>query len=435
MLFCLYLWSKSKSDVENFVSLFNMDDFLIHLSWICRMANRILSQNDSNSEKPLLCLEFAANKQKIPTIQQFAEPKSVQDIIDGTVYAIVVSIFQEVTISHDNYSSVFSILDSIDYKPQQPCTIEGLSAGNIDDHLNLCLIIEFAISDKTLTIDQLISDIRRLPRSFYVLDKQINFLEDAINLWISKFPCMHTLPDVKNAQTDIVKGLHIAGILSRIFSAQIPKNSIIINENLTEEQMKSNWDLCKPVLDDLGVFVPPKFPAPDKIFLCFVADLFYATRAGAKRFVKVEPPPPPVVVVKPIDTYVPPKPVIIKPVVNKQQRPKTTNAVRLSDKNRKLSNLKIDPSATKNAMSNNDIEIDLVLAALQNVKGLTIEKQEMENFAKKIVRFSNGHHINYKNFMHQFGEKAADAQKFFEYCKSKPEGIPSNILKVVKKRP
>lgn len=412
------------------------------------MAKRVLSQSDTASEKLLLCLEFASNKQKFQDISLKSDIETIQDVLLGIQYLIIASIFHDVTVSNqnanDNYSSVLNILDSIGYKPHQPCTVSGLVSGNAEDHLNLCLIIEFVVFDKTLTKDQLISDIRRLPRSFYVLEKQVNFIEEAINIWVSKFPCIHTIPDITDAQHDIAKGYYVAGILSRVFPAQVPKSSIVINSNMTDEQIKSNWDLCKPVLNDLGVFTPSKFPIPEKLFMCFISDLFYATRVGAKKFVKVEPPPPPVAVVKPIVTPIsvlPARPLIITSVINKQPRPKTsTSSSRGNNQNKKLSKQPNDTEKTKNAMStpivassNNDVEIELVSIALENFTGHN--DPENSQFAKVIVKFANSHKINNKEFLAKFSGKEEFAQKFFEWCRKKPEGIPPSVMKVVKKKP
>ena len=335
-----------------------MDENLYHFQWIVNLANRILLHGHEEKEKPLLSISFAQKIQKFD-LPEFDLPKNVDDLKDGKAYLVLASVFSNITIDSNNFinnfQSVILVLGSIGYKPQQPCSPENLANGILQDHLNLCEIFEFAISDKSLDLELLVSDLRRLPRSFFVLQSRPNFLEDALSLWLSKFPCLHTLPDIKNMQEDISKGMHIAGILARIFPTRIQKNSIhcVISEENKEKEIKENWDLIKPVLDELGVLVPEKFPIYEKLFLCFIADIVQATRTGAKKFVRLDPPPPPVVTLRPLSALDPfmqraiqaQKPVITVPlapkaleqkrpfsaavkIVTETKRPKTTEARR-----------------------------------------------------------------------------------------------------------
>jgi hypothetical protein len=66
-------------------------------------------------------------------------------------------------------------------------------------------------------------------------------LEDAISLWLSKFPCSHTLPEITSLRDEILLGEHIAFSLSRIFPTRIPKDLIRVGRDLTSLMIDQNW--------------------------------------------------------------------------------------------------------------------------------------------------------------------------------------------------
>jgi len=291
-----------------------------HFRWISKMSNRIISQKRENSERPLLCLSFASSFLDFSEINDFPDNPSIVIMSNGLIYCVLMSIFNR-GINLDepvtNFQSVIDTLLSIGYRPCLPCNPVELVNGSKVDHNNLCSIIEYAIYDKAVTIDMFVGDLKRIPRSFFVLETHPHFIEEAISLWVSKFPCIHSLPLISNVQTDIPKGFHIAGILSRSFSKRIEKSSIIISSEISDQDVESNWALSKPLLDELGVFVPMRFPAPERLMYLFITDIFFATRPAAKRFVHLDPPPPPVVNIKPLDI---PKsvPKITVPLTNRE---------------------------------------------------------------------------------------------------------------------
>lgn len=262
------------------------------------MAKRVISSRDSNWEKPLLSLSFSSTPQ-IPSSVIIPDEITMEELSKGTVYGIVTSVFGVIDFTNV-FASVFSCLEGIGFKPQQPCTIEGLTSSSEVDHINLCSVIEFAVSEKTLTVDMLTSDLKRLPRSFFVIKSYPASMIDAVALWLSKFPCFVTLPEIfkDDLQNKVANGSHIAGAISRIFPKRILKGEVMIGEELTNEEIEKNWRMISEVLDEIGAFILREQNVSEQLFMMFFADVFYTTRSGVKKFVKVDPPPiqlPPVV--------------------------------------------------------------------------------------------------------------------------------------------
>lgn len=271
-------------------------DFDAHIHWLDIVVKRLLCNNKENM-RPLLCLSFINPKQTVyHEYKIISDNLSIDDLSTGFPYAILVNSIKPIEPSISEPNKLFEIvlltLKSLGYNPSNTCDIQNLTTRSISDHVELCKIIEWAIVDRCLSIQMLCDDIKRLPRSFYILDHQPNLLEDAVSLWLSKFPMSHTLPMIKDFKTDIFQGQHIAFSLSRVYPKRILKDLINVGSELTDSMITQNWEYAKPVMDELDVFVPPfrQFLSPH-ILLLFFADIFYATRSGAKKFVRLDPPP------------------------------------------------------------------------------------------------------------------------------------------------
>ena len=256
------------------------------------MAKRMLSQKDGDAAKPLLCLSFCEqNKPKLPdTPIHF--PIDLDTASQGAVYGVVASVFGEIDFGNV-FESVLSVLAGVGFKPQQPCSVAGLKSKSKEDHENLCLVIEFAVSSKSFTVEALMGDLKRVPRSFFVLKEHPSLLDEAVALWLSKFPCLFALPEISKDKLQQVaaKGMHIAGVLSREFPKRVPKEEIVIKEEMSAEEIGKNWAMCQPVLDEVGAFVLKQSGVPEQLFLVFIADVFHATRSAVKKFVKLDTPP------------------------------------------------------------------------------------------------------------------------------------------------
>ena len=256
------------------------------------MAKRLLSQKDGDAAKPLLCLSFCEqNKPKLPdTPIHF--PIDLETASQGAVYGVVASVFGEIDFGNV-FESVLGVLAAVGFKPQQPCSAGGLKSKSKEDHENLCLVIEFAVSSKSFSVESLMGDLKRVPRSFFVLKEHPSLLDEAVALWLSKFPCLFALPEVRreNLQQVAAKGMHIAGVLSREFPKRVPKEEIVIKEEMSAEEIAKNWGMCQPVMDEVGAFVLKQSGVPEQLFLVFIADVFHATRSAVKKFVKLDTPP------------------------------------------------------------------------------------------------------------------------------------------------
>lgn len=317
------------------------DNFIFqHFRWIFNLISRL--KKGSMNLTPLLSLDFI-KKQYFPEIVSLFPDFTKQNTQTSPPSAIHYAILTYYFTKSDNineikdhikdniflYQYTISKLSSIGYKPCNPCNPDNLENESLADHINLCMCLEFVVSDKSLTIENLLDDIRRLPRSFFVLSSprissnsntSDNFyypanLEEAVRLWFSKFPCLYELPDltqrtrtikktkslnlpttiknnsnfrivrnsIENLQDEIRDGKHIIAVLSRSFPNRISKEKVL------QGDFESNWKMVRSILEDeIGAFVPSYFPVSDNLFMCFVSDLFHATRNGAKKFVKID---------------------------------------------------------------------------------------------------------------------------------------------------
>ena len=279
-------------------------DFDVHLQWLEIALKRIVLFNSEN-KKPLLSLSFTNNKCPLYNDStSFPDKLSINDLSTGFPYAFVLNVMKELPKKLSEpvklFPTILSTLQSLGYKPSGRCEIDQLISGSKRDHIELLKIIEWAVVDRSLSIQMLCDDVKRLPRSFFILEQQPDMLDDTISLWLSKFPCSHTLPVIKDFRTEIFQGQHVAFSLSRTYPKRILKDEINVGTELTDSMITQNWELAAPVMEELMVFVPPmrQFSSPHLLNL-FFADIFYATRSSAKKFVRLDKPPPIVVEPKP----------------------------------------------------------------------------------------------------------------------------------------
>ncbi|OHT00589.1 hypothetical protein TRFO_07933 [Tritrichomonas foetus] len=261
-----------------------MDELEQHILWISRAIHRIL--NGSLSSSPLLSLSFARILPPFPQISHLSVPITLSTLSNGNHYALITSVLTSSAYENRSpafqFENIMKLLNDIGFKPQQPCTIAGLLSTSERDHINLCRTLEFVVCDKSLSIERLLDDLRKMPRSFFVLREYPTHINDAVSLWLSKFPCIANLPEIANLQSDVSSGVHVAAVLSRIFPTRISKNDIM------KQTSTEYWEESKLILEELNAFVPKKFPVTDHLFMCFISDLYYATRTSCKKFVRIE---------------------------------------------------------------------------------------------------------------------------------------------------
>ncbi|OHT03235.1 hypothetical protein TRFO_29422 [Tritrichomonas foetus] len=355
-------------------------DFDVHLQWLSIAVRRVCSFEKEN-QKPLLSLSF---NNKCPIYDEsinFPDILTVNDLSTGLPYVFILNLLKTLPNGIDStnpqkaFKVVLSTLAELGYKPSGKCEIDNLCNQSISDHVELAKLIEWAVVDRTLSIQMLCDDLKRLPRSFFILEQRPDLLEDAIKLWLSKFPCSYTLPDIKNLDEEIFQGQHIAFSLARVYPKRILKDVIDVGPDLTDLMITHNWELALSVLEELMAFIPPKrqFQSPH-IILLFFADIFYSTRSGAKKFVKLDPPPPPVVEPRP---YIPPhhesnsssepfpkKPIKKNPLLNTSNNNKNNNLgenisnspnkSNLANKNKNSKNEKDNKGNSKSTVSKNE---------------------------------------------------------------------------------
>lgn len=289
-----------------------------HLLWISRIISRIASNSTSKCIKkstidnlpistiPILNLSFIPQSTFIRFADFFnstsIEPINLSTLSTGTYYSIIATIFTNGVFTLDLTSStsnkfdlIFKCLSSIGYKPCQPCTQFGLMAGLPEHHSNLCESLEYVVIEKSLSCEIFLDDLRKVPRSFFVLRDgwYPSTINEAIGLWLSKFPCIVNLPEIEDTSIENLKHqfCYTAAVLSRIYPQIINKSSIL-TENFQMAHLASNWEKSKHILNELGAFVPTQFESlSHNLFLCFISDLYYATRSGANKFIRIERPP------------------------------------------------------------------------------------------------------------------------------------------------
>ena len=361
-------------------------DFDVHIQWLS-IALRRICLFDKPNQKPLLSLTLNRKLQCsiYDKTKTFPEKLSLDDVKTGLPYVFIIHLMQNLPENLQTPNEIFplilSTLKNMGYSPSSNCEVSNLINGNKNDHVELMKIIEWAVVDRSISISLICDDIKRLPRSFYILQQQPDLLEDAIALWLSKFPCSFTLPTVKNVKEEIFEWQHVAFSLSRVYPKRIFKDMINVGSEITELMISKNYELAKPVLEELMVFVPPKrsYSSPHLIYL-FFADIFYATRPGAKKFVKLDPPPMPIIELKPF---------VSQPNTNEQVKDDEDNKSEINDQNKNneenesKSNVEMTSGEIASAIENTDETKDSSKDQKENDEQDSIVHSRVENYETK----------------------------------------------------
>ena len=285
--------------------------------WVSKICDRIIDAVSLKPKLPLLCLSFA---QKFPNACLLANlPREVnlRELAKGTHYGVICYLLKEINFVVSNpvevFRSVLLSLKALGYTPRQPCDPVGLSSGRVNDHVNLCLVLARAVFEKSMRVDRIVDDLKRLPRTFFVLNETPSQLETALSLWLHKFHSIHELSDSEGMNTFA----HVAGALSRVFPARIRRAEIKFGPCATKSDIELNKQRVFSLLDEIGAYMPESFPVSDELFHVAMADLFYATRQAVKRFVRVDVTPP-IAGMRPVTA----KPARVKRVVQNNARSK-----------------------------------------------------------------------------------------------------------------
>jgi hypothetical protein len=274
-------------------------DEKVHLQFISFVANRILAAGSADSKTPLLSLSFISTLPDWRQLVAISHSADLQELSNGQHYSLILSLFRTVPFcqssSAEHFRVLLSALYSLGFRPKTPCEPENLTCASQADHINLCIASEFLVTEKALTCDHLLDDLRRVPRSFFVLRDIPNHMEDTIRLWLCKFPCTPELSEIgSDIQADVCKWIHVACALSRVYPSRIWKAEIQKNSDLTKTEIECNCELACRVLKELNAYVPQSWPLPDHIFRFFIAEIYWSTRPGARKFAKLDTVPVPV---------------------------------------------------------------------------------------------------------------------------------------------
>lgn len=279
-----------------------------HLRWISCVFDRILDAASINPTKPMLCLSFA---QKIPNnyaLTKIPRDINLKELSKGVHYAVILYLLRENNFLMSDpralFTSILANLRILGYTPKPPCDPANLTRGEVTDHTNLCICLESAIFDRSMSIEHLLDDLKRLPRSFFVLREYPGHIDDAIKLWLNKFHCVIDLFELNDVQRDMNTFSHFAAVLSRMFPSRIRRAELKKTRELTPEEIEINKRNSFSILNEVGAFMPAKFPVDSALFRVAIADLYYATKPAAQKFVKVAAPVP-VVGIRPASAKLP----------------------------------------------------------------------------------------------------------------------------------
>ena len=256
-----------------------------HVSWVSSVISRF------KNFSPLINFQCNRNKVNSLNIEKILIPKSADDLSIGSHYSLIASLLinsqYEDRPQNSQFDFVFFTLNSLGFKPQQPCSINKLILGSVIDHINLCEALEFAFFEKLININLFIDDIRKLPKSFFVLKYYPMHIEEAILIWLSKFPCLVDLEQLNYDNFNFINDIQILGkyvyaTLSRVFPTKINR------QNVLKQSSEECWNQSRKILNDFGAYIPTTFPLPHNLFMCFICDLFFSTRNNIKKFIKVD---------------------------------------------------------------------------------------------------------------------------------------------------
>jgi len=279
-----------------------------HIEWINIVIKRVISQRNPETAYPLLSLSFASIKSDIFFDYPFDRDIDIEMLKTGVPYAFLLRAISDYNEKYSdpitNFQNVLSKLGILGYSPSIICNAQSLEQGDEDMHSAVIMLIEWYVADKSLSIDAICQDIKKLPRSFYVMKQQPMILEESICLWLSKFSCVHSLYEIKNLSNDIWSGQHVAAALSRAFPDIIPKNTVQYGSSLSSEKTAENWNLISRVSEKLLIYVPKFNHTNERLIMVFFSDVFHSTRSSVKKFIRLEPLPPPVITLVPDDDII-----------------------------------------------------------------------------------------------------------------------------------
>jgi hypothetical protein len=263
-----------------------MDDE--HLHFICVLAERI----GAAPSLPPLSLSFAAPLPAPRDARALPRLAKLGDLAQGAHYAALLALFGEPPPAPPDrrrlFAHLLSALHALGCRPAAPCEPARLADGARQDHANLCAAVEALVCARALRRELLADDLRRLPRAPAAPER----LDDAIALWLSRFPCMPDLYEIAgDLQGEVAKWAHVAAALSKVYPSTVSKFSVQRERDLTEEAIQCNRRLSCSILNELKAYIPLRFPVCEPLFHFFIAELYWATRPEARRYAPFEPLP------------------------------------------------------------------------------------------------------------------------------------------------
>ncbi|EAY00121.1 hypothetical protein TVAG_471040 [Trichomonas vaginalis G3] len=304
-------------------------DIDLHLKWIHLMINRILDSQNEIPRYPLLSLNFLQPVNVLNIDAKFENELTIQDLTSSIPYAIIVYAFNPFDLTeisnNDYFPIILSTLTDLDCTIPSEITSQTLKENDISIHSQFCLILEDYVVRKSIPLEVITNDILRFPRSFYILQHRPHDLDEAIGIWLSKFPTSHIIPDINNFEEDIMSGQHAAFCLARCFPTKIPKSQVEVGPMLPEQSSQHNWELIQNASNEIPLFVLTKRPTSRILLRVFAADVFYATRNDVRNF--AQPPSDPLPNEPPEQIEVPPEAAQSRPPPKIIQRdpPQPTN--------------------------------------------------------------------------------------------------------------
>lgn len=263
-------------------------DFDLHIQWLELMDKRIMDSQKELPRYPLLSLNFLQPVQLLEVDYSLPESLTIDDLTTSMPYAILVNAFKPFESQPEKQNEYFDIILSTleDLEVEIPSEINAntLKQKDIKTHSDFCLILEEYVISKSIPLQVITNDILKLPRSFYILQHHPRDLDQAISIWLSKFPTSQIIPEITNFENDIMSGQHAAFCLARCFPNKIPKSQVEVGPMLPEESSKVNWDLIKNAADEITLFILNHRPHTRTLFRIFVADVFHATRNDVRNF-------------------------------------------------------------------------------------------------------------------------------------------------------
>jgi hypothetical protein len=269
-------------------------DIDLHLLFVSTLTERIAAASSKNSRSCLLSLSFTDRLPPARVVAGLRVGVDLAELSKGTHYAIIVSLFRDLPVQYPNrielFSLVLSALRSLGFAPGPPCDPLNLANGIADDHANLCAALELLIVERALTPEQLFDDLRRIPRSFFVLRQFPSDIDASIVLWLNKFHCIAEIPEIADGvQAEAAKWIHVAAVLSRAFPTRIWKSAIRKSRDLSPPDVAANREAVVTLLSEFHAFVPPRLPIPDRLFRFFISEVYWVTRTGIRKFSAFDP--------------------------------------------------------------------------------------------------------------------------------------------------